>query len=84
MKHVLNYRYYVLAILAGIAIVALFADLDSNDTSSFADWLGCQFAYKVIAIACTVLYIRLYNYWSLFGKLPLFYELSKFLKNLGL
>lgn len=73
MKEILNYRYYVLAVLVGVGFTLLFAD---TDDTKITDWLAYQFAFKVIGLAALSLAYRLINYWNPRGRIGAFAKLE--------
>lgn len=76
MKEILNYRYYVLAVLVGVGFTCLLADVEAD--AEFGRWIAYQVAYKFVAIVCLMLAYRLINKWNPEGKIDAFAKIEKF------
>lgn len=74
MKEILNYRYYVLAVLVGVGFTLLLADTADMD---IAKWLAYQFAFKVVGVVSLFVAYKLINYWNPKGKIDAFAKLEK-------
>lgn len=69
MKKILaNYRYYVLAILATVAILGIFAV--SVDDLPFAQWLYTLVSSKVIGFGAVYIIAKLTKRWEKLGTIP--------------
>lgn len=75
MKAIINWRYYVLFIIAGIAILGIFSIPDDN--LSMTEWLKSLVISKSIGVAAIFGYARLMNIWEKKNLIP---ELSNLIK----
>lgn len=75
MKAIINWRYYVLFIIAGIAIIGIFSNPDDN--LSMIEWLKSLIISKSIGVAAIFGYARLMNTWEKKNLIP---ELSNLIK----
>lgn len=75
MKAIINWRYYVLFIIAGIAIIGIFSIPDDN--LSMIEWLKSLVISKSIGVAAIFGYARLMNTWEKKNLIP---ELSNLIK----
>jgi hypothetical protein len=67
MKTLLNYRYYVLAILLGAAIFFICCDSDSE----LSFWLS-----KVVGIIVASAFVSLFKFWSSKDQIPALTDLD--------
>lgn len=75
MKAILNYRYWVLSLLAGISITALIAQ--PSEENGFIVWMLLFLASKLASVAAFVAFMALLERWNAQGRLP---ELNKVTK----
>lgn len=75
MKAIINWRYYVLFIIAGIAILGIFSI--PNDNLSMIEWVTNLVISKSIGVAAIFGYARLIKIWEKKNLIP---ELSNLIK----
>lgn len=75
MKAIINWRYYVLFILASVAILGIFSIPDDN--LSMTEWLKNLVISKSIGVAAIFGYARLIKIWEKKNLIP---ELSNLIK----
>lgn len=68
MKAVLNFRYWVLAVLGITSIVALFSS--PNEELPIFTWFFMLIASKVFGIAIFILFCAILEKWDEEGKVP--------------
>lgn len=74
MRALLNWRYYILTILAMLTILGIFSEpLPDSDT-----WFQDMFISKIIGFGCGYLFAKLVQYWESRDAIP---ELSDDLKD---
>lgn len=67
-KALLNYRYYVLAVLFTIAIIGVFSE--PLDELPYANWLFVLIASKVIGFGTGYAAALLFKRWEKCGMIP--------------
>lgn len=69
MKNILtNYRYYVLVVLATVAIIGIFAV--PVDDLPFVQWLYTLVSSKVIGFGAVYIIAKLTKRWEKLGTIP--------------
>ena len=68
MKELLNYRYYVLFALMGIALIALFKPCIPNQ--DFFGWMAFHIATKIVGCAILFVIYKLLDKWNFENKIP--------------
>lgn len=76
MKTTINYRYAVLAVLLGVAIIGIF--LVPADGLSFGKWLVVMMLTKAIGFAAAFCFYRLIVLWDKSNSIP---QLSKLMND---
>lgn len=74
MKEILNYRYYVLAVLVGVGFTCIATDTDDAD---ILKWIEYHFTFKMIGLALLFMAYKLVNYWNPKGKIDAFAKIEK-------
>lgn len=72
-KIILNYRYYVLALLCVVCCLGVFAVPD--DELLLLPWFCVLASTKAVGFGAGYLYAKLYNHWENNGVIP---ELTNF------
>lgn len=75
-KIICNYRYWVMLILAVIAVLGIMAV--PADEVPFTSWLYMLVSFKLIAVAAGYIFRRLYLRWESRGTID---ELTNFVTN---
>lgn len=68
MKALLNYRYYVLAVIITVAIIGIFAV--PNDDLPLNNWIYTLVSSKAIGFAAGYIAARLIKRWERLGTIP--------------
>lgn len=76
MKTTINYRYAVLAVLLGIAIIGIFSI--PADGLSFSKWLVVMMLTKAIGFAAAFCFYKLLIFWDKSNIIP---QLSKLIND---
>lgn len=69
MKELLNYRYYILFALTGIALVLMLKPCEPNQ--DFFGWLAFHLSHKAVGVCVLFVIYKLLDKWNFENKIPI-------------